>query len=170
MPPGERRSFNVSASQGPAVTRAHSAAAGSASSPATAAPDNRRMASAKVRPLRSARSCAALNWLRARSSRSRSISTQTPRSNARPSVPASSVAISLSSSGSPFSVTSMLKSSRPSRPIAEGVRAPTVAVTCGRAGRLVRQVAGMRRTTPAPSSSGALFKNRAASATVQRRG
>ena len=51
-----------------------------------------------------------------------------------------------------------------------GLPAPIVAVTLGRAGRLARQVAGMRTTTPALSSSGALARNRDASPTPQRRG
>ena len=45
---------------------------------------------------------------------------------------------------------------QPVEPDADGGRAPTVAVTCGRAGRLARQDAGMRTTTPALSSSGTL--------------
>ena len=50
----------------------------------------------------------------------------------------------------------MWKSSRPSRPMPDGGRAPTVAVTSGRAGRLARHEAGMRTTTPALSRSGTL--------------
>ena len=64
----------------------------------------------------------------------------------------------------------MRKSSTPSRPRADGLRLPTVAVTCGRAGRLARQVAGMRTTTPAVSSSGRLWRKRDASAGPQRSG
>ena len=50
---------------------------------------------------------------------------------------------------SPSSVMSTAKSSSASSPSLEGARVPTVAVTCGRAGRPARQVAGMRTTTPA---------------------
>ena len=54
--------------------------------------------------------------------------------------------------------------------MADGAPAPIVAVTFGRAGRLARQVAGMRTITPALSNAGALARNRDASPTPQRRG
>ena len=69
-------------------------------------------------------------------------------------MPASRVATSASVSGSPSSMTPIWKSSSPSSPTADGARLPTVAVTCGRAGRLARQDAGMRTTTPALSKLG----------------
>jgi len=105
-----------------------------------------------------------------RSSRSRSTSTHCPRNSTKPSVPASSVVISCSLRRSPSSVISTEKSSNLSSPSLEGARAPTVAVTCGRAGRLARHVAGMRTTTPALCSSAALASRRAASCGVQRSG
>ena len=57
-----------------------------------------------------------------------------------------------------------------SSPRSDGAFAPTVAVTFGRAGRLARQAAGMRTTTPACSSSGVLASRSAASRARQRNG
>ena len=70
--------------------------------------------------------------------RARSTSTHWPRSNTSDSVPASNEFTSLSDNTSPLSVTDMRKSSIPSRPTADGRCAPTVPLTCGRAGRLAR--------------------------------
>jgi hypothetical protein len=78
--------------------------------------------------------------------------------------------ISAADSVSPSSVTSMRKSSSASRPNREGAPPPTVAFTCARAGRLMRQVAGIRTTTPAASSAGASFRNCSACGGVQRSG
>ena len=164
-PSGARKAFRVSASQGPAVTCDQSAAGRVVRArprpprrPACASP--RR----SVRPSRAASARLRWNCRIARSSRSRSTSTHWPRSSTSASVPASSVAISCSLSVSPSSVTSMRKSSnavQPERPTARA--SPTVPVTCGRGGRLARQLAGMRTTTPARSSSGALASSRDAS-------
>ena len=71
---------------------------------------------------------------------------------------------------SPSSVTSMRKSSSASLPSPAGALPPTVAVTCGRGGRPARQVAGMRTTTPARSSSGTSPRKRNASCGDQRSG
>ena len=82
----------------------------------------------------------------------RSTSTQRPRISCKPSPPASSSLISAALSRSPSSVTSMLKSSSASLPSSEGGRAPTLALTSGRAGRPACQVPGARTTMPAASS------------------
>ena len=169
-PSGLRNAFNVLARKGPAVTCDQSVTSPPLPSSVIGAPASMRMASAKDRPLSAARVSASLNCRIARSRRSRSTSTHWPRNQTSASVPASSAAMSSSVSGSPSSVTSTWKSSSPSRPVADGVAAPIVAVTLGRAGRLARQVAGMRTMTPALSSSGALARNRDASPTPQRRG
>ena len=76
-----------------------------------------------------------------------------------PSDCASSRLISAAVSVSPSSVTSMRKSSSASSPSCDGALPPTVAFTCGRAGRFIRQLAGMRTTTPAASSAAASFSN-----------
>ena len=169
-PSGERSRCSVSASQGPAVTRDQSATATSLTASSTAAPASMRMAAAKLRPSRSASCSASRNCRIERSRRSRSISTHWPRSSTSESVPDSSAAISFALSVSPSSVTSMWKSSTPSSPSAEGLRAPTVPVTCGRGGRLARHDGGMRTTTPARSRSGTLASRREASRGVQRSG
>ena len=78
---------------------------------------------------------------------------------ASPSDCASSCLISAAESVSPSSVTSMRKSSSASSPSCDGALPPTVAFTCGRAGRFMRQLAGIRTTTPALSSAGTSLRN-----------
>ena len=110
------------------------------------------------------------NWSSIRRSCSRSTSTQRPRTRCRPSEPASSSAISAPSSRSPSSVTSIWKSSSASVPSPAGALPPTVALTCGRGGRLARHAPGTRTTTPAASSRGRSVSRWNASAGVQRSG
>ena len=134
----------------------------------------RRPASASPRRSRARLAAASRSASRKRSivrpSRSRSTSTHWPRISARPLVLARSSFISAAVSGSPSRVTSMRKSSSASLPSPDGALPPTVAVTCGRDGRLALQVAGMRTTTPARSSSGTSPRKRRASCGVQRSG
>ena len=141
--PARAAPCSVSASHGPAVTRDQSATAASAASSATAAPASIRIASAKLSPLR-ARQCLGRAGTAASCvpSRARSTSTHWPRSSTSPSVPASSVAISVVAQR--FAVQRHLhrKSSNPSSPTAEGARAPTVPSPAGAA-------AGWRATLPA---------------------
>jgi hypothetical protein len=51
-----------------------------------------------------------------------------------------------------------------------GACAPIVALTCGRAGRFIRQLAGIRTATPALSSAGTSFRNCSACCGLQRSG
>ena len=99
-----------------------------------------------------------LNCSRVRPSRSRSISTHLPRTNANPSDCASNCLISAAERLSPSSVTSIRKLSSASSPNRDGALSPIVAFTCGRAGRFMRQLAGIRTTTPALFERGNVLK------------
>ena len=170
-PSGRRNAASVSASHGPA-TAAHQSRSvcEAASSPERLAPARSRMASPNDRPSAAARRSIASNRLSVRLSRSWSISTHWPRINASPSPCASKRLISAFVSASPSSVTSMQKSSSASSPSCAGALAPTVAFTCARAGRFIRQFAGIRTTTPAASSAGTSLRNCSASCGPQRNG
>ena len=156
-PSGRRRPCSVSASQGPATTRDQS---GSASAAAPSLGDvgagehahglgegEAAVGRAAARPRGTVHHPARAARGRPRPTARGSAPGRRCRRAAPRSRPASAV--------SPSSVTSMRKSSSASS--AEAGRAPcapTVAVTCGRGGRPALQVAGMRTTTPARSSSG----------------
>jgi hypothetical protein len=71
-----------------------------------------------------------------------------PRMNANPSDCASRFLISTADSLSPSRVTSIRKSSNALSPSCAGALPPTVALTCGRAGRFMRQFAGIRTNAP----------------------
>ena len=85
-------------------------------------------------------------------------------------MPSSSEVISAGVNGSPSSVTSTRKSSSVSRPMPPVGFVPTVAVTVGRGGRPVFQVAGTRTTTPACSIAWRSRRKARASRGVQRSG
>ena len=128
------------------------------------------MASRKPSPFSAAVRSTSLKCSITRLSRSRSSSTQRPRTSARPSDLANNSPISAAVNGSPSSVTSMRKSSSASCPMPAGALPPSLAVTCGRGGRLARHNAGIRTTTPALSSCAASLKSCMASWGVHRSG
>ena len=136
----------------------------------TSAPATMRMASPKLMPFLAAVRSTSPKRSIMRLSRSRSTSTQRPRTSARPSDLASNSLISAFVNVSPSSVTSMRKSRSASWPRRDGMLAPTLAVTCGRSGRFPRQFAGIRTTTPALSSCGTSLRSCKASLGCQRNG
>ena len=136
----------------------------------TFAPASMRIASAKPSPFSAAVSSTARNSPSIRPSLSRSTSTQRPRTKCRPFESASRASISAAVKRSPSSVTSIWKSSSASVPSPAGGCPPTVAVTCGRCGRLPRHVPGTRTTTPADSSRGTSVRSWNASVDVHRSG
>ena len=170
-PSGLRNPFRVSASHGPATTFLHSAAfAAESSSASTSAPAIMRSASRRLRPRSAATRSASPKYSIIRLNRSRSTSTQRPRTSASPSDFANNSRTSAGVSVSPSSVTSMRKSSSASWPTPDSNLPPTLAVTCGRGGRLDCQVAGIRTTTPALSSCGTSRRSCMASDGFHRKG
>lgn len=134
------------------------------------APASMRIASPNDRPSLAARRSIASNLSSVRRRPSWSISTHLPRIRANPSECARSRLISAAERLSPSSVTSMRKSSSASSPKCDGACPPTVAFTCGRAGRFIRQLAGIRTATPALSIAGTSFRNCSACCGLQRNG
>ena len=150
---GSRRPARVFVSHGPATTDDQSGAAAATLSPDTCAPARRRIASPKDRPSFAAAVSTVRNPSSIRPSLSRSTSTQRPRTRCRP-FDARAVGQSPPWSAAPVKADVHLEVEQRIVPSPDGGLPPTVAVTCGRDGRLARQAFGTRTMTPAASRRG----------------
>jgi len=169
--PGPRlaQSLEQFGSHGPATTRDQSwSASVTTSSSAVSAPDSRRMASQRSSQPRQQAAPPAYCCIIA-SRRSRSISTQRPRTMQRPLVASRSWRSSVSVKASPSSLTCMRKSSRASLPRDYRLGADD-GCDLGPGRAVAFQPAGMRSTTPALSKAAASPSSRNASSGVQRKG